>query len=435
MIKKSAFLKSITFVLLLAITSICAVGQSNENTTKVDIDTRYQKVTGFGAALAYYENWLNAHPNKSDIYEAIFSELSLDILRVRNSYGYDNEMVQRVREYVNEAEKSLGHPIELLSTSWGPPAHLKSNNDRNNGGTIRYTVTEDGVEFDYEAFADWWVKSVGQYNAYGVYPTYISIQNEPDWTADYESCRFDPTETITEEDTIAGYDKALEAVYNKIQELDRAPKLVGPETIGIGYNAVERFVNALNTDYIYAIAHHLYHGIKDESNPWTSTDFSKVGKYKPEIPHFQTEFSRSTVDWFNTAALIYKSFNDEGVTAYLYWDLIWDGGGLVSLDFPWDKDRWDDPQKGYTKTKQFYSFKQFSAFIHPGWQRVDISADNSDLETLAFTNPDSDTISVVLINRNNSEAVSTSLAIEGFNIDTSAVYVTTEEQNCEHTGT
>jgi glucuronoarabinoxylan endo-1,4-beta-xylanase len=50
----------------------------------------YQTVTGFGASLAYYENWLTAHPKKAEIYDAIFKELSLDILRVRNAYGYQH---------------------------------------------------------------------------------------------------------------------------------------------------------------------------------------------------------------------------------------------------------------------------------------------------------------------------------------------------------
>ena len=73
------------------------LAQSGE-TYKLSIatDQTYQTVIGFGASLAYYENWLNAHPNKSKIYQAIFGELSLDILRVRNAYYYDPGMVERV---------------------------------------------------------------------------------------------------------------------------------------------------------------------------------------------------------------------------------------------------------------------------------------------------------------------------------------------------
>lgn len=101
---------------------------------------KQQTITGFGASLAYYENWLIAHPNRNQIYDVIFEELSLDILRVRNTFGYDEGMIDRVKQFVNAAQLSLGHPIDILVTSWGPPAYLKSNNDRNNGGTLNNEV-------------------------------------------------------------------------------------------------------------------------------------------------------------------------------------------------------------------------------------------------------------------------------------------------------
>ena len=70
-----------------------------------------------------------------------------------------------------------------MVTSWGPPAYLKSNNDRGNGGTLKYTVSGSNVLFDYAGFAHWWNKSLDEYNENGIFPKYISIQNEPDWTA------------------------------------------------------------------------------------------------------------------------------------------------------------------------------------------------------------------------------------------------------------
>ena len=106
-----------------------------------------QTVVGFGASLAYYESWLNAHPNKQEIYKAIFGELSLDSLRVRNAYEYDPDMMGRVKEYMAAAENSLGHPIKLLSTSWSPPGYLKNTGDRKNGGSLRYTLDGGNVKF------------------------------------------------------------------------------------------------------------------------------------------------------------------------------------------------------------------------------------------------------------------------------------------------
>jgi glucuronoarabinoxylan endo-1,4-beta-xylanase len=264
-------------------------------------------------------------------------------------------MVGRVKEYMAAAENSLGHPIALLSTSWSPPGYLKNTGDRKNGGSLRYTLDGGNVKFDYAGFAHWWNGALDEYSANGIFPTYISIQNEPRWSASYESCLLYPQETINSTDTIAGYNKALDVIYDTLSARSSRPQILGPEPLGIDYSLVQSYVNQLDLSKLDGIAHHLYHGV-DENYPYASTDFTKLGDFHPEVPHFQTEFSRG--DWFSLAGLIYKSFWDEQVVAYLYWDLIWNEGGLVQLDFPWDSTRWIDPAKGYTKTKDFYAFKQ-----------------------------------------------------------------------------
>jgi glucuronoarabinoxylan endo-1,4-beta-xylanase len=393
---------------------------------KIDPGIQFQTIEGFGASLAFYEGWLTAHPKKKEIYNAIFKELSLDILRVRNAFDYDAGMIDRVSEFAQEAEASLGKPIKILSTSWGPPAYLKSNHDRTKGGTIKYSISNSQVLFDYIGFANWWEGALNEYNSHGVYPAYIGIQNEPDFTASYESCRFDPVEKITSSDTIAGYNLALEAVYNMINQRTVKPKLLGPESVGCGYNIVQNYINALNTSYLYGIAHHLYHGVNVD-DPWSSTDIPKVGALHPEIPHFQTEYSLG--DWFSLAGLIYKSLNDENAVAYLYWELIWDGGGLVSLDFPWDQSRWSN-SNGYARTKDFYVFKQFSAFIHPGWKRISTSPDNYFIKTLAFTNSAKDSAALVLINRSSTEQYQTNITMSGINFTKASYYRTSAIDDC-----
>ncbi len=380
------------------------MGKSNAQTEtfktiQVNVGEEHQTITGFGASLAFYENWLTAHPNRTEIYDVIFSELSLDILRVRNAYEYDPTMIGRVKEFVNAAGKSLGHPIDVMVTSWGPPARLKSNNDKNNGGTLKYTVASGKVNFDYAGFASWWDKSLDEYNKNGVFPKYISIQNEPDWKASYESCLLRPTETVNSTDTLAGYNKALDAVYDTVMQRQNHPVFLGPECIGIGYNAVEKYVDALDLSKLYGIGHHLYHGAEGgtvENDPFTSSNYQKVGTYHPEVPHFQTEYSRA--DWFSLAAMMYQSLAVESVTAFLYWDLIWSEGGLVNLHFPWDKSRWTN-SKGYDRTMDFYVFKHYSAFIHPGWKRIGTSQISTSLKTAAFISSSTDSATFIVINR------------------------------------
>lgn len=393
-------------------------------TVTLSTSEQYQTITGFGASLAFYEGWLTAHPKKSEIYDVIFKELSLDILRVRNAYGYDNTMVGRVKEFNQAAKTSLGKPIDIMVTSWGPPAYLKSNNSQSNGGTLKYTVSGGKVNFQYAEFAHWWNQSLDNYNANGIYPTYVSIQNEPDFLATYESCLLKPSETVSATDTIAGYNKALDAVYDTLQLRSKIPLLLGPECVGIGYNNVENYVNALNTSKLYGIAHHLYHGT-NETDPFVSTDFAKVGSFKPQIPHFQTEYSRG--DWFPLAGMLYKSFNDENAVAYLFWDLIWDNGGLVDLDFPWDSNRWSNP-KGYTRNKHYFVFKQFSAWVHPGWKRIKVSTPSIMVKTLAFISADKDSATFIAINTSATNTYPVKVTIPGFNIDQS---VTTRTSSAE----
>lgn len=425
------YLISGLLVFCLGIYPFIASGQTNESLV-LQVDQKKQSVVGFGASLAYYENWLNAHPNKSEIYEAIFGELSLDILRVRNAFDYDPGMVDRVKEYMVAAEASLGYPIKLLSSSWGPTDALKNTGDRKNGGTLRYSIDEGVVKFDYGGFAQWWNSSLDEYEAQGILPDYISIQNEPAWSASWETCLFNPNETISATDTIAGYNRALDAVYDSLQTREQRPLILGPEPAGIGFNSVENYVNALDLSKLDGIAHHLYHGV-DENDPYASSNFSKVGDFHPEVPHIQTEYSLG--DWFSLAGLIYKSFYDEQVVAYLYWDLIWNEGGLVQLDFPWDQSQWIDPQKGYTKTKDFYAFKQFSAFIHPGWLMTDHTLTGSENASLTFISPTGDSAVCVVINRSDTKDLKVHMEIPGYRIAESAVYSTSEDLNCELVGT
>jgi glucuronoarabinoxylan endo-1,4-beta-xylanase len=416
---------------LLVVQGIWAAAQVPEERQLIIYpDSMFQTVEGFGASLAFYEGWLTAHPNKNQIYQAIFGELSMDILRLRNAHDYDPGMVDRAQEFVQAAESALGYPIAVLSTSWGPPGYLKSNGDKSNGGTLRYTVAGDSVQFDYGAFAGWWDSSLDEYEAHGIFPEFISIQNEPDYSATWESCRLSPSETISASDTIAGYNLALDAVYDSVQKRDHVPRFLGPETVGIGYNSVENYVNALDLSKLDGIAHHLYHGVNAD-NPYTSTDFQKVGGFHPEVPHFQTEYSLG--DWFSLAGLIYRSFRDEKVVAYLYWDLIWDGAGLVALDFPWDRSRWIDPARGYTKTREFYVFKQFSAFVHPGWRMTWNTISGSGLAVLTFNSPTGDSASCILINRSQEE-VSVHMALPGYRIDSSAIYRTSDQEECIYLG-
>ena len=290
------------------------------------------------------------------------------------------------------------------------------------------------MKFDYGAFANWWDQSLDDYNKNGIYPKYIGIQNEPDWKASYESCLLRPEEYITSTDTIAGFNKALNAVYDTVMQRENPPLFLGPECIGIGYNAVENYINKLDLSKLHGIGHHLYHGAEGgtvANDPFSSANYQKVGNFHPEVPHFQTEYSRS--DWFSVAAMMYMTMAVENATAFLYWDLIWgETGGLVTLEFPWDKSRWTT-SKGYYRTKDFFVFKHFSKFTHPNWKRIGSSVSNSQIKTAAFLSTAADSAAFVVINRSTTDSFQVRLQIPGFSIDKATAYSTDENVDFSET--
>jgi hypothetical protein len=60
---------------------------------------------------------LTDHPNTAAKYDAVFAELSLDNLRIRNTCDYDTGMIDRFVEFSQAAESSLGKSIAILSSS------------------------------------------------------------------------------------------------------------------------------------------------------------------------------------------------------------------------------------------------------------------------------------------------------------------------------
>ena len=218
----------------------------------------HQTMVGFGASIAWADGQLTSHPKKYEIYNRIFNDLGLDILRLRNVYRNDpNNFAPTFVEIVSEFINFSPTIPKILISSWSPPADLKSNGTTDGGGTL----IKDPVsgKYEYSAFAQYWVDAINAYNDVGIVPDYITIQNEPDYSATWESCVLSNTETSTN----AGYDRALDSVYFALQQLASPPKILGPEVLGIGYNEFQNYAGHFNRNHLDGYAYHLYHG---ESN-------------------------------------------------------------------------------------------------------------------------------------------------------------------------
>lgn len=374
-------------------------------TVAVDTTTKAQTVTGFGAAVGYFENWLPPHPNKADIYKLMFSDLDLGILRLRNSFGYPNATTADVKEIVEQAGVSLGRPIDILMSCWSAPAALKMN-----GVTTGGTLLNKNGQFVYTDFAQWWFDSIQWYSQAGVVPTYISMQNEPDFeTTGWDTSVFKPTESTA----FPSYGAALKALSTKIQTMTAGrPKIWGPEVTGVGFNNFQNYANALDRTLLDGYAYHLYNG-GDANNPDSyNTNLSPLKTTYNDKPNIMTEFSGG--NWFNTALLIQNCLLNANASGYLYWDLIWGRpygtGGLISVENPWDKTTWTSPS-GYIINPEYYALKHYSKSISKGSVRVQSSTVNTNVRPVTFLNSSGDKLIAVVLNTGNaSEAATFSFA-------------------------
>ncbi len=374
-------------------------------------------MAGFGASIAWYENNLVIHPNKQDIYYYIFSELGLDILRLRNTYRYgiltsSQQFAEIVQNFYTLSEDE---PIVEIS-SWSPPANLKNNNNTNNGGTLKMV----NGEYVYGDFARYWVDALNAYKAVGIEPAWIGIQNEPSFRVEWESCVLQPTQNAS----FAGYDRALDSVYFAVQQLATPPKILGPEVLGIGYNLFQNYAQRFNHDHLEAYAYHLYHGESDNINDNHNPDLfipnlTTIANTYPGKPIWQTEYDRG--DWFKTVWLIHNCLVYGNVSAYLFWELVWVPGGnpLVVLQ-----------PDGYEITKYYWAFRQYAKFISAGWRRVTAESGSNNLRISAFINPDGSRLSVVIVNVG-TQNEQMSLDIQNFAVTSGMVVRTSETEDGE----
>jgi len=399
-----------------------------KSTGKIDVNTRHQRIEGFGASGAYYTMEFVNHQQKAALYNLLFKELSLDIFRIRNNYDMEPNSFSETVEVAKGGEAALRRDLKIMISSWSPPASLKSNNN-----TVGGTLKKSDGNYMYTDFAQWWYNSLAAYAKAGVKVDYINIQNEPDFEAGWDSCRFNPTETSS----LAGYDAAFEAVWNKLNtEMGPSmPKMLAPETSGL--DNVRNYIGNLdNLSHVYGYAHHLYNCTGDGDN--TSGCGSDPDRYLSRMenfksrygkkPLFQTEYEHEPDTWthaMNTALLMHNCLTVEEVAAYLYWELFWGSGtGLVSLDDP----------NSYTINPVYYAFKHYSAFINSGWERVDASTDNSNLRISAYISPDDQKLTAVIINTTTSTDINLDVSFKGFSISKGEVYRSSQTEKCVHVG-
>jgi glucuronoarabinoxylan endo-1,4-beta-xylanase len=361
-------------------------------TSTIDPSRTYQTIEGLGGAIAFYNGWVTAHPYRLEIYTNAFAGLNLSMLRLGDWFRYQGTVNfdPDAPGFVANANRILGHPVPVFMSSWAPPAFLKSNGQVGNGGTL--VVTNGG--FAYTNFAQYWYDSLLAYGTNGVSPAWISIQNEPDFAAGYDSCVFHPNEDTVNGTNYASYSKALDAVFQRLTNLPSPPKILAPEVVGLGFNDVQNYAATMHSNSFYGVAHHLYGGSSDGTPDGYNANMAALTNVFPAKPRFMTEYGLS--DMIDQANLIHNVLTVEQASGYNYWSLIWPvgGNGLVQIENPFNLSSWTNAPPGTTTqshgwwlTPAYWAMKHYSYFIQPGFTRVAAACTDSNVLTSAYLPP------------------------------------------------
>lgn len=387
---------------------------------QINNETTYQTIEGFGAAYAWYIEWMTDNPHDQEVYDLLFSEVGTTIIRLKNTYKYNSTFEPKAElELYQEAEKRAeanGEKITVLMSSWSPAAYLKENGAIPGGSSIK---KDENGHYMYDEYGQYWLELVKAYEEYGIPIDYISIQNECDFVADYDGCEFG----ISETDTLASYSKAYLAVYRALQTMEKPPKMMGPETMTVDPGQISAYMKEVfeqAPESVYGIAHHLYAGGNSDSPNSFMMSMLKLKEDYADYSKWQTEYYRGDV--LNTAWIIHNSLTLENLNAYLYWNGVWaQPEGLIGFEHPWTATQ--NNEKGYEVYDKLYALRHFSEFIRPGYKRIDV-APTKDVNLLmsAYASEDQNKIAVVAINKS-SEDMLIQLHLSAYEIENSKVYI------------
>lgn len=306
-----------------ALLSLLAV--QAKNITITVSKTKYQTITGFGAACC--DGAMCPYGTDTRPVQLLYgkqSKIGFNIMRMEISPNFKGDITAADVGWDTPYDWKGSLPSArvvkqrggiVFGTPWSPPGEYKTNGAANGGqseeqGQIRATLREDC----YEKFFPWLNTFLKYMKTNGVKVDAVSIQNEPDWWVSYSGCLYTPKQQ-------------LNLVKNYAHMLDRETypwvRLISAEPLGFDpaySNALLNDVTARNQ--VDIIAGHLY-GHPPLGNMKSANTLAS--RYKKEVwmtEHSVSDNIQGRLPNWHEQLLFAEELNEcmlSGCTAYIYW--------------------------------------------------------------------------------------------------------------------
>ncbi len=359
------------------------------------LDSTEQIIRGFGGA-----NVLIFRPDitPAEVQTAFDSTGSLGFSIMRLSIPPDSTQFAANATSAKLAQ-SLG--AKIIATPWTPPAWMKNNNSQV-GGML--------LPANYAAFAAHLKAYADTMAAYGVSLYGISVQNEPDFNASYQSCLWNATQFLN----FMRYNAPSVGVPVFMPESDVFNHQLSDSTLN----------DSLAAAHTAFIGGHIY-GATPSPYPLASSKGKEQWMTEYLINSGSTSGSNPTsVDTGWTGAIqTAKSINDcmsANMSAYVWWY-------LVRFYGPIDDGTFNAANTGNV-THKGYVMSQYAKFVRPGYYRV-YSTFSSAANAYVTAYKRGSSVVIVVVNMASSPVNMTFSLLNG-TVNAFSSFVTSGTKNC-----
>ena len=387
----------------------------------------FEELEGFGGAItdsAAYVYSLMGEKDKKQLIDTYFGKdrMGMDYRLVRihmDSCDFSTEMYEampdpgdralqtfsfaRTEKYIipmlEDAQKAASGKLELMLSPWSPPAFMKTNGSRKNGGHLKPEYAD--------MWADYICRYIEEFRKRGYTVRRISLQNEAKAVQTWDSC-----------------------VYSADQEKDFLEAHMYPALQRHGLEDIEVFIWDHNKERAYERAVQIAAGkaagmVTGVACHWYSGDhFENLDLLRRFYPKLKLIISESCIEYSkfsadnefeNAARLSHEIIGDlnHGVTAFYDWNILLDekGGPNHVGNYCQAPFLYDTGNKKLMPQKIQEHFYHFSHYIHPGAKRIAFSRYTDRVDMTAFVNPDGTSV-FVMLNRSK-EKIPVTLRLDG----------------------
>ncbi len=367
---------------------------------RVDWDETHQTIVGFGGTMG----WI--HPGarvREQVFDLLFTELGASVLRIRalGGEGGDEQSLEMVNDNddpnvfnwprfpIGSTEAKNASIIKaalargvktVVPTAWSPPGWMKDTGKRAGGG---YLKPKASILREYAEL--WAAYVIGMRRELGIEIQQLSIQNEPDLTYYYPTCRFEPD----------FYAKVGAAVQARLGKEKLNVRLLGPDTCRI-YNLAP-YVAEMEKAKVSPgapILTHLYDltisfgRVERDPERWREAralarrfgrplwlmEAANYLSYGVEPASYE-----EAIAW---AQKIHHALVDGNCEVVCYWSLFFDKKGEALIYCA------ETGSDEYEITPKFYTSMNYYRFVRPGMVRCTASCTDRKVLASAFKSKD-----------------------------------------------